>query len=424
MNTLRFICVVIISFVWVFVSAEERLDTRTQIFHPDFRTLKVQVADNFLSPPVIRLNSNERIVIKFDELSNDVRYMQYRLVHCNSDWRPSQLLDSEFVDGFNIANVDDYAFSSNTFIHYVNYMITIPNADMQPLVSGNYLLQVFPENEPDDVILQARFCVDESQVSVVAEATSRTDLGFNDHYQQVNFTIDPNQYKIRDPFSDVIVVVEQNGRIDNAVTLTRPQRVSGRQMVYEHLRTLVFDAGNEFRRFETVRANYPGMGVDSTRYIDDSYNAYLRVDEERASQSYYYDRTQHGRYMIDEYNSSDPDLGADYVRVHFRLDLPQVMNADIYVDGELSLHGYTEENKMTYNPDTNYYELTMQLKQGSYNYQYLAVPVGVKPETGDASLVEGNHYETVNEYVIKVYHRQPGSRADKLIGYTTIYSGI
>ena len=114
----------------------QKMNTDTQIFHPDFRTLKVQVENDFMSPPIIHLNGNDRITIMFDELSDDVRYMQYRLVHCNADWQPSMLLDSEFVDGFNIANVDDYAFSSNTFIHYVNYLITIPNDNIAPLISA------------------------------------------------------------------------------------------------------------------------------------------------------------------------------------------------------------------------------------------------------------------------------------------------
>ena len=402
----------------------QKMNTDTQIFHPDFRTLKVQVENDFMSPPIIHLNGNDRITIMFDELSDDVRYMQYRLVHCNADWQPSMLLDSEFVDGFNIANVDDYAFSSNTFIHYVNYLITIPNDNIAPLVSGNYLLQVFDESDPDETLLQARFYVDEAQVTVTGEATSRTDLGVNDIFQQVNFSVAQNQYKITDPFSELIAVVKQNGRTDNSVTLRNPQRIQASQIIYEHLPQLIFKAGNEFRRFETVRTNYPGMHVDSTRYIGNSYNAFLQVDEERASASYLFDRTQNGRYCIDEYNSTDPNLGADYIMTHFALDVPQVMNADIYICGELSLNHFDDSNKMEYNYDTGLYEKTLQLKQGSYNYQYLAVPHRSATPVGDTSLIEGNHYETINEYVIKIYHHTPGSRADRLIGSCVVYSGL
>ncbi|MEG1999419.1 MAG: hypothetical protein RR015_05330 [Bacteroidales bacterium] len=54
------------------------------------------------------------------------------------------------------------------------------------------------------------------------------------------------------------------------------------------------------------------------------------------------------------------------------------------------------------------------LKQGSYNYQYLFVPKG---ETkGKSSVIEGNKYQTSNEYRVNVYHRRPGERYDRLIG--------
>lgn len=419
----RLLHLIIITLVCCINALGQATDTHTKIFDPNFRTLKVQVSDDFLAPPIIHLNSNEHLTIMFDELANDVRYMQYRLIHCNADWQPSQLLDSEIVDGFNIANIEDYAFSSNTFVHYVNYLITIPNDDIRPQVSGNYLLQVFPENEPDEIILQARFAIDEAQVAIKGEATSRTDLGFNDKFQQVNFNISLNQYDIRDPFSDIIAIVEQNGRDDNKAVIRNPQRVMGSEIIYEHIPQLIFNAGNEFRRFETVRVNYPGMNVDSTRFLNNCYNAYLKIDQERASASYYYDQTQNGRFMIDEYNSTDPNLGADYVMTHFALDIPQVMNADIYIDGELTHHLFSYDNKMSYNYDTNLYEKSILLKQGSYNYQYLAIPRNSATSTADPSLVEGNHYETVNEYVIKIFHRHPGSRADRLIGTQTIYSG-
>lgn len=416
----KFICLIISVFACVNIFAQ-KIDTSTSIFNSNFKTLKIQKADNFLSPPIIRLNSGEQIILSFDEISDDISYLQYKLVHCNADWLPSNLLDSEIVDGFNITNVDDYAFSYSTFVHFVNYRITIPNDEIRPTVSGNYLLQVFPENEPDDIILQARFAIEEPLVAISGEASSRTDKSYNDKYQQLNFAIYPNDYKIHDPFSDLRVVIEQNGRPDNAVTLSHPQRVNGSSIIYEHIPATIFHAGNEFRRFETVRANYPGMNVDSTRFENEAYNAYIKVDESRAFSAYSFDQTQRGRFIIDEYNSSDPDLGADYILTHFALDFPLIMNGDIFVNGEFTNYKFIDKYKMVYNYDTHRYELTLPLKQGSYNYQYLVVAHGYN--IGDTSPIEGNHYETINEYLIKVFHHEPGSRADRLIGSTIILSG-
>ena len=76
---------------------------------------------------------------------------------------------------------------------------------------------------------------------------------------------------------------------------------------------------------------------------------------------------------------------------------------------------------MVFNRVTGLYEKTLLLKQGAYNYQYLAVPFGTMK--GETAPIEGDYYETVNEYFVKVYCRCHGERYDRLVGVAMIYSG-
>lgn len=399
------------------------VNTETRIFDPLFRTLKVQLEDNFMSPPIISLGSSNSILISFDEITTDVSYLRYRLIHCNADWQPSALLESEYVSGFNIASIEDYAFSSNTFTHFINYQIRIPNADMEPLVSGNYLLQVFPEDDEDKIILQARFSVCDDLTQIAGNASNVTDRGTNGEWQQLNFTVNTQQANIQNPFTDLIVTTEQNSMPTSLRVLPPPMRSIVGGVVYEHQPSLIYPAGNEFRRFETVRADYPGLGVDSVRYVakDNMYHAYIKMDNLRGAENYVYDQTQFGRFMIRDYYATDADLGADYIMVHFRLRSPEFMEADMYVEGEMTEALDPQYSKMTYNRELGCYELAMPLKQGSYNYRYAAAP-RIDATMRNTAQTEGNNYETRNEYLVKVYHRAPGSRADALIGYTLIYS--
>lgn len=405
--------------LFTLLSEAKTVDTSTRIFAPSFRSLQVSNPDNFGLPPIIRLGSNDRIVISFDEIEDDIRYMRYRLIHCNADWQPSQLLDSEIVDGFNLASIEDYAFSENTFVHFVNYRIEIPNDQISPLVSGNYLLQVMPEDLDDqenDVLLQARFQVSDNIATIVGEASGRTDRGFNTEFQQPQFMVTTGQYRIEDPFTELIAVVEQNFSNLDSRAITRPLRIDGDKIIYEHLPQLIFPAGNEYLRFETVRTNYTGMHTESMRYEGDRYNAYLMADYPREGRQYEFDRTQNGRFRIDEYNATDPDLGADYVDVHFTLKMPRLNDASVFVDGEFTNSIMPGENRMTYNPEEQAYQLSLPLKQGSYNYRYVTVKNG-KPDPTD---IDGNHYETLNTYNISLYQRKPGFRADRLLGTATI----
>ena len=88
---LRIVFLLLIISILPSLAREE--ETATGINFPSFRTLKTGVADNFMSIPVIRLGSGERLQVSFDEISEDNRYLSARLVHCNSDWKPSQLVE-------------------------------------------------------------------------------------------------------------------------------------------------------------------------------------------------------------------------------------------------------------------------------------------------------------------------------------------
>lgn len=416
LHTLNVIIIVFITNITVV--AQQTYHTRTNGF--DWRTLQVYVEDNPLSPPIITLGEANRIVISFDHLAEDVTYLQYRIVHCNADWTPSGLSELEYMEGINLQDVNDYAYSSNTFAHYVNYRITLPNDEVQLTRSGNYAVLISPEYS-DEIVAQACFCVTERKVHVTANATSRTDIGYNDTYQQIDVVVSHPFYTIQSPFNDLKIVVSQNGRYDNEVTTTRPLRIMDNDIIFEHNRELIFAAGNEYRRFEMVSITYPGMNIAQYEYYEPYYHATLNTDYPRCGMNYLYDRTQHGRYVIRESNAEDSDLEADYIAVHFALASDPLAGGNVYIDGELTNHTYDNQSMMQYNEQLQQYEKVLLLKQGSYNYMYTFVPDGSNIAT--LAPTEGDYYETVNEYVVKVYHRPPGARYDRLIGTAVCYSG-
>jgi hypothetical protein len=69
---------------------------------------------------------------------------------------------------------------------------------------------------------------------------------------------------------------------------------------------------------------------------------------------------------------------------------------------------------MKYNSKTGAYELTLQLKQGYYNYLYAFVKKG--SQVADFSTIEGNHYETENDYLILAYQKDARGY-DRLTGF-------
>lgn len=408
---------VIASCAW----AMETVDTSQGVIAPSFHSLQVVFAGSEMGEPVIDLhNPADRVVISFDELSDDRRYMRYSLVHCDALWQPEGLVDSEFLDSFNEGTVEDYDYSQATIVHYVHYTITLPNEQVRITQPGNYLVKVYDESDPEETLLQARFYVSDNTVGIKADVTTRTDIDTNLAHQQLGLTVDTRYLNPEDPFNDLKVVVTQNGRPDTETVIVSPQRLGSREVIYEHLRPLIFPAGNEYRRFETVSTNYPGMGVERIERDAPVYNMMLYADEPRSSKDYLFDRTQHGRYLVRSSDVSDSSTEADYVMTNFTLAMPPLAGYDIFIDGDLTDRRFSPSSRMVYNEASGAYEQSLLLKQGSYNYQYLAVPSGsLKGETGP---VEGNKYQTVNEYTIKVYHRPKGTRFDRLVGYGVVSS--
>lgn len=402
--------------------AQRAPDTMTGVFDERIKSLQVRVEGDDFAQPIVVLNTDDRINISFDHLAEDREYFRYSLTHCSATWRPSGLVDSEFLDGFNEGTIDDYDFSRATLVHYVHYSLSIPNEQVAPKLSGNYLLKIYPESDPDSTIIQVRFMVSEATVPVSVTAASQTYIDYNKSHQQLSIVVDTERAMVDDPFNDLIVIAGQNGRLDSEVAFRQPLRASGSKVIFEHQQPLIFDAGNEYRRFEIVNEQYPGMGVDHIEYFDPYYHYVLYLDQSRADEPYSYDQTQHGRYFIREYNSQESDLEADYGVVHFSLDYPETPGAMIFLDGDFVQRRFDDNSRLFYNHATGRYERAMLLKQGAYNYQYLIVPPGAK--RGYTSAIEGDKYQTVNEYNVRVYHRRRGERYDRLIGSATTSSDI
>ena len=394
-------------------------DTMTGTLNERVRTLQLTDPDGLPAQmPVVALNAPVPLSVEFDVLHDDRDYLRYRLVHCDASWHPSLLAEAEYLDGFNEATVEDWAYSEATDVPYTHYRIDFPTPDMMPRLSGNYLLQVYPENDPDDVWAQVRLLVSEQVAAVNADITSHTDVDYNDARQQLSVAVDVERASVADPFNELTLYIQQNGRYDSEVAITHPLRASRTEAVYEHQPQLIFDGGNEYRRFETINEYYPSMGVESIMWAAPYYHYTLAVDEPRAETPYSYDSTQAGRYLVRRQNASDSRTEASYGVVHFALRADEIPGAMIFIDGDLTSRRFDSEALMHYNPDTGCYERAMLLKQGAYNYQYLVVPPGAR--RGYTAPVEGDHYNTRNEYLIKVYHRAPAARYDRLIAVALI----
>lgn len=387
---------------------------RTQPHSDDVHTIQVNIGGNWQTLPVLDLALQEQVQINFDILGDDSwRSLKYRIINCDAYWNKTNLSEIEYLNGFNNQSIDDYAQSVNTIIDYTNYNLIIPNDRQQLKLSGNYAVEVYDEDFPDQVLLTACFSVLESKIKIEAGFTSNTDIDTNKENQQVFFTINTNNLNIRDPFSDLKIVVRQNNRTDNQRVGIKPTYVQANKLIYEHNRDLIFQAGNEYRRFESISERFNGLNILSTESGNMSSKAYLKPSVPRSEKRYIFDKDQNGKYLIRNAEASDPYTEADYFETTFTLDMNTSLTEPVYLNGAFTYDLFSDKYKMTYDDLVNQYTNTILLKQGAYNYLYL-VKEGDKYSTGP---IEGNYFETQNEYTIYVYYYQQGKFYDQLVGF-------
>ena len=150
-------------------------------------------------------------------------------------------------------------------------------------------------------------------------------------------------------------------------------------------------------------------------------HVYIAPDPVRTYERYYFHKDINGQYVVQIQEYNNPTLEADYAYVHFTLPFnTPLSDGNIYVMGELTNWGKAEGAKMTYNDNRKAYETVLYLKQGYYNYVY-GYSDSQKP-VPEVTFIEGNHFDTENNYTILIYYRPFGTRYDQLIGIQTVNS--
>ena len=392
------------------------------IYKDNIKTLLIYKSGWELSNPIIELNSNEQIKLSFDDLDADVKNLRYKIVHCNSDWTPSDISYYDYLEGFEENILGDYKFSFNTFQKFTHYNLLIPNDDVKFKISGNYLIKVYDGFDEENLLVTARFlCVEKkAQIDATCNRAMMPDIALT--HQQVSFKVS-TPINIPNPQNELKTVILQNFRWDNCISGLKPLFISNNEYNYNNTEGNCFTAGTEYHYFDIKSIRYQAERIAGIEYRKPFYYVDLVQDSPLRFKNYIFNSDLNGKYVVKIQEGEDSETDADYVFVNYTLpyDYP-LIDGNIYVIGGFNNWQFIPENKMNYNFEKKQYELSLKLKQGYYNYQYAFVKDGTN--LADNTFIDGSHYETENEYLILVYLRENSSRYDKLIGYQVVNSNV
>ena len=395
----------------------EELVYEDKVYNPNIKTVNLYVNKGYLGaqiePAVLNIHEPLQLILEFDELYEDARYFQAKILHCNWNWTPSQLRSIEYLAVYNEFEIADYEYSVNTKIPYTHYTFLVPRV----LLPGNYLLVVYSRDDPDDLTLSKRFVVYDPLVKISPSIERSNGIVERRTHQQINFNISYAGLEVFNPQTDIKVIIRQNQSWFEGIYNLKPTIIREMEqfLEYQHFNLENnFYGGNEYRFFDLNSVKAPGRNVDRVMIHDDRIDAFLFQDKNRGTEFYSIWQDYNGGYFISNIDGIDPATEAEYVNVHFFLRSEKIINSDIYVYGKLTHYNLLPEYKMKYENDLGGYRADLLLKQGWYDFIYFT------PQ--NPYLIEGSHFETRNDYEILVYYRPQGKISEYLVGYINFTS--
>ena len=397
-------------------SEEENQQYEQKIFNKDFKSLTFKSNSLILGEPCYYLNSLNAVTIDFDLLKNHSESLQYQLIHCDKDWKKSNISSMDAIDGFDTDYIENQKISYGPIQQYIHYNFKLPNNHTNFLISGNYIIKIFSEGESNKPIANIKFFVSEQSSNVNFNIDESSDVEQSKYLQSYEVECTYNSSNTIDPFSNIYINIEQNHQTFNQQWISGPNFIKENKLVFLPNEEQTFNGGNEFRFFDISSFRNGSQFVEKTYFDDTSYKIILKIDQKRSYRQYLEYNDMNGRFFIRTYDNDEADFQSEYGWVEFKLNMRKELIDSIFIYGQLSNWKLDDSFLMKYDSTSKTYSNQLLLKQGYYNYIY----VTKNSEFISTRKIEGAHFQTNNEYVIKVYYRDPLEMYDRIMCYKNI----
>lgn len=376
------------------------------------------IQNNQNAVPIFQLGSGFQL--QFDDLYGNEADYYYEIIHCDYNWNPSEIPKNEYLLGFDNQRIQNYNNSFNTLQIYSHYTLPVPNQfTQQLLISGNYMLKILNDNK--EVVFSRKFILYEDLVTVPIQVKRARTVSNLEIKQNLEFSVKSSTITFQNPIKNVKVVLIQNGKFNTAIKNILPQYTIGNDLIYKYDSETQFWAGNEFLYFENKDIRAANNNVSRVDASTEIYNSYLYTNNARANFPYSVFEDINGNFVVRNLNAENSEIEADYAWVYFSLSAPTFRsNKEIFINGMFNNYSLEPEFKMDYNPAKGIYEKALLIKQGFTNFEYAVADS--KGIIDNENAIDGNFYQTENDYSILVYYRENTDRYYRVVGKGTANS--
>ena len=395
-----------------------------KIYDSNIRTILIHPVGNSQALPVISLVQMNALEISFDDLKAQHQNYYYSVELMNEDWSPANLSPFDYLQGFNQNRITDFSISSIAIQSYYHYKFSFPNSSCRPTQSGNYIMKVYKDANPNQLVFTQRFFVTEDQVSIMSAIQEPFDGNISKTHQKVQLSIDTKKLSYFLP-DQLKVQVVQNYRYNDGLSAPVPNFIRGPILEYNSERDLIFPSGKEARWLDLQSLRLKSDRVSQFESTSTGTIVHVKPDVSRTATPYFKFKDLNGNFLITNTESLESDYQNDYATVMFTYIPPNqvpLVGQHLYLNGALTNNKLDASSEMNFNPKLGIYQKSLLLKQGYYTYSYILRNHTDPDPLQDFNETEGDHWETENAYSIFVYYKPPGARHDHLIGFSTVFS--
>jgi hypothetical protein len=349
--------------------------------------------------------------LSFDDLDADSKQYKYKIAHKTHDWKPSRLLSSQYINGFDQNNIINVTNSFNTLQNYTHYSVQIPNINTEITKSGNYLLSVLDAD--DEVIFTRRFVLFENSATIAVAVDRSRNIKTVNTQQTIQFSINHPGIRINNPGQEINVALIKNNNWNEIINNLQPTFFKQNQLIYTYTNKTNFWGGNEYLNFDSKIIRNRSLNIVKI-VKKDVYNHYIYPHTYNQFAQYTYSPDINGQFAVRTLEGNDNSTEADYALMHFTLAVTAPFNEkEVYVFGAFNDFSISDNNKMNYGSKNQTYTTSILLKQGFYNYTFATVG---KDNLVNTNEINGSFFQTENEYTVLVYYKPTGSLYDRVIG--------
>ena len=268
--------------------------------------------------PVIKFG--EQLILSFDDLQNSNTIYKYTIKHLDRDWQDDGLFFTEFAKGVMSANIQDFAYSFNTYQKYTHYTLSFPNEKIQPKISGNYELIVYKDSASKP-LFKKRFCIVEDGANLGINVSRFNDSKKPNVNQRVEVIAVPNRSDILSNLNSISLNVIQNNNFNQGIFDVKTNSVMGNKLLFQQM-NLVFPGNNEFYYFDNKIINQAYDMIAAVDNNDEGNHTYLH-SVWAYPLDYQYQPDVNGAFYFrrnDMGIERDANAEGDYSWVYFSLD--------------------------------------------------------------------------------------------------------